>query len=140
MWDLPIFHPRLHVAAVGGMLFVGAGQHLHGYDSSGERIWTATLPRPETPTVFITPTDLPTRQERLSRLGLAGTEGVEQVQTGYLRLTRDTVFESGWLKTEVSDLEKRRKSRRVAQLQLRSATGFRSLPDSASYVRSEVGP
>jgi hypothetical protein len=29
----------------------------------------------------------------------------EQVRTGYLRLTRDTLFGSGWLKAEVSDIE-----------------------------------
>lgn len=34
-WGLPIFHPRLHLAAGGGMLIVGAGQQLHGYSTSG---------------------------------------------------------------------------------------------------------
>jgi hypothetical protein len=103
MWGLPIFHPRLHLAVGAGILFVGAGRYLYGYCTSGERLWTATLSTAETSAPCTFSTDLPTRQDRLLRLGL-GTDQ-EQVRTGYLRLTHDTLLDSGWLKTEVSDME-----------------------------------
>ena len=39
-WGLPVFHPRLHLAAEGGLLAMGAEQQFHRYDSSGERLWS----------------------------------------------------------------------------------------------------
>jgi hypothetical protein len=81
MWGLPIFHPRLRLAVGAGILFVGAGRYLHGYCTSGERLWTTTLPPAETSAPCTFSTDLPTRQDRLLRLGL-GTDQ-EQVRTGY---------------------------------------------------------
>ena len=44
-WGLPIFHPRLHLTAEGPILAIAAEQEFHRYDSSGERLWTHTLPR-----------------------------------------------------------------------------------------------
>jgi hypothetical protein len=103
---LPLFHPRLHLASDGPILAVGAEQDLHRYDESGERLWTEFLPRAETTTRQIRSTDLPTRDDRLSKLGLAQTAGQERVQTGYLRLSLDTILNGGWLKqVQISDLD-----------------------------------
>jgi hypothetical protein len=105
-WGLPIFHPRLHLAADGGMLAIGAEQHFHRYQPSGQRLWTETLPAPEAWGSQSTSTDLPTREERLATLGLTPVAGAERVRTGYLRLRLDTLLDAGWLKqVQVSDLE-----------------------------------
>jgi hypothetical protein len=103
---LPVFHPRLHLASDGPILAVGAEQDLHRYDESGERLWTELLPRAETKTSQIRSTDLPTRDDRLSKLGLAHTVGQERIQTGYLRLSLDTTLNGDWLKqVQISDGE-----------------------------------
>jgi hypothetical protein len=106
LWGLPIFHPGLHLASDGPILAVGAEQDLHRYDGSGERLWTEFLPRAETITSQIRSTDLPTRDDRLSKLGLAQTAGQERIQTGYLRLNLNTILNGGWLKqVQISDLD-----------------------------------
>jgi hypothetical protein len=103
---LPLFHPRLHLTADGPILAVGAEQDLHRYGESGERLWTEFLPRAETITTQIRSTDLPTRDDRLSKLGLAQTAGQERIQTGYLRLSLDRLLNGGWLKqVQISDRE-----------------------------------
>jgi hypothetical protein len=103
---LPVFHPRLHLASDGSTVAVGAEQDLHRYDASGERLWTEFLPRAETTTSQIRSTDLPTRDDRLSKLGLRQTVGPEGIQTGYLRLGLDTTLNGGWLKqVQISDHE-----------------------------------
>src|ERR1051326_4687207 len=58
-WGLPVFHPRLHLAADAGLLAVGAEQEIHRYETSGERLWTGGLPSPETSDRRIISTDLP---------------------------------------------------------------------------------
>jgi hypothetical protein len=101
-----LFHPRLQLAADGQILAVGAEQDLHRYDESGERLWTEFLPRAETATSQIRSTDLPTRDDRLSKLGLRQTVRQERIQTGYLRLSLDTRPNGGWLKqVQIADTE-----------------------------------
>jgi hypothetical protein len=90
LWGLPLFHPRLHLASDGPILAVGAEQDLHRYDESGDRLWTEFLPMAETITSQIRSTDLPTRDDRLSKLGLPQTVRQERFQTGYLRLILNT--------------------------------------------------
>jgi len=105
-WGLPVFHPRLHLAAAAGLLAVGAEQEIHRYETSGERLWTEGLPSPETSDRRIISTDLPTREQRLSRLGIGWTAGRDQVRTGYLRLKLDGLLNAGWLKqVQISDIE-----------------------------------
>jgi hypothetical protein len=58
-WGLPIFHPRLHLAAEGPILAIAAEQEFHRYDSSGERLWTHTLPSLQRLDRRIEITDLP---------------------------------------------------------------------------------
>ncbi len=105
-WGLPLFHPRLHLTVDGPILAVGAGQELHCYSDSGDRLWSAVLPQARISAVHTRSTDLPTRDDRLSKLGLARTAGRQPVQTAYLRLKLDTVLNSGYLKqVEISDFE-----------------------------------
>jgi hypothetical protein len=73
------------------MLAVAAEQELHAYGASGRRLWSDTLPERETTKTSI-PIDLPTREHRLSRLGLAHIPSREEVRTGYLRLKLDTLL------------------------------------------------
>jgi outer membrane protein assembly factor BamB len=106
-WGLPVFHPRLYLAADGGLLAVGAEQEFHRYDdTSGKRLWSDVLPEMETSGPCTIAIDLPTREQRLLRLGLKYAAGRDEVRTGYLRLKLDTLLNAGWLKqAEVSDFE-----------------------------------
>ena len=105
-WGLPVFHPRLHLAANSGLLAIGAEQQFHRYDPFGERIWSGVLPAVETSGPRTIAIDFPTREHRLARLGLSHNPGREQVRTGYLRLKLDTLLDTGWLKqVQVSDFE-----------------------------------
>lgn len=106
MWGLPIFHPRLHLAAHGPALAIAGEQQLHRYESSGERRWSGTLPRLPKSGLGVEPAELPTREDRLARLGLLGTADRQQIRTGYLRLALDTNWNAGWLKQlQISDIE-----------------------------------
>ena len=106
-WGLPVFHPRLYLAADGGLLALGDEQEIHRYDNtSGKRLWSNVLPEMESAGPRTISIDLPTREQRLSRLGLTYKAGQDLVRTGYLRLKLDTLLDTGWLKqVEVSDLE-----------------------------------
>ena len=109
-WGLPVFHPRLRLAAEDRMLAIGAEQHLHRYQTSGHRLWTEALPLAEVAgderfSADVS-ADVPTRAERLATLGLTQEAQREQVQTGYLRFRRDTLLNAGWLKQlQISDFE-----------------------------------
>jgi hypothetical protein len=107
LWGLPVFHPRLHLAADGPVLAIGAEHEFHHYDTSGERLWSGTLPSVQQPTNRRTESaDLPSREDRLSRLGLAQAAGRDQVRTGYVRLALDTLLSAGWLKqVQAYDIE-----------------------------------
>ena len=102
---LPLFHHRLHLAADGPALAIGGEQECHYYAPSGQRLWTNTLPPP--PRLGrITITDIPTREDRLSRLGLPRTTPEDRVRTGYVRLRLDTLLNAGLMKQiQVDDIE-----------------------------------
>jgi hypothetical protein len=105
-WGLPIFHPRLRLAADGPVLAIATEQEFHRYESSGERLFSDTLPPVERIDTRIECSDLPTREDRLSRLGIRQSAPVERVQTGYLRLALDTLMNAGWLQqVGVYDIE-----------------------------------
>ena len=97
-WGLPIFHPRLHLAAEGPILAIAAEQEFHRYDSSGERLWTHSRPSLQRLDRRIEITVLPTREDRLSRLGLAHTANADRVRTGYVRVALDTPLNGAWMK------------------------------------------
>jgi hypothetical protein len=136
-WGLPIFHPRLHLAAEGPVLAIAAEHEFHRYDPSGERLWTHSLPSFRRLDRRIEITDLPTREDRLSRLGLAQTANADRVRTGYVRLALDTPLNAGWLKqVQVYDIEDvdaaEDRSRTDATVQI----GFPSFEPGVSVIRA----
>lgn len=78
---LPVFHPSWHVGSEPGVVALGALHELHAYDTSGDRLWSTEVPIDERLHVREFSTHLPSREERLARLGLARTSNEDKVRT-----------------------------------------------------------
>ena len=99
--------------------------------------WTKTLPARERVDRRIEIADLPTRKDRISRLGVAQTTSEDRVRTGYIRLALDTLLNAGWLKqVQVDDIEAEEpaedRSRTDASVQI----GFPSYEPGVSVIRA----
>jgi len=79
-------------------LVIGAEGEFHRCTSAGERLSSNPLPSAKRKECRIEIGDMPTREERLSRLSFAGTVSEKGVRTGYLRLALDTLLNAGWMK------------------------------------------
>jgi hypothetical protein len=103
---LPIFHPRLQLAASQDLLAIAAGEELHCYDTRGRLLWSWRIQDSVNSRAPAVSADLPTRERRLATLGLSDMVGRQQIRTGYLRLAIDTIGNHGCLKqAAVSDIE-----------------------------------
>jgi hypothetical protein len=88
--------PYLHLTAGSFGLVTGAEMEMHLYDGLGHRGLCVPLPSTGSRAVYCHPLGLPTREERLRRLGWQQEKG--NLRTGYLRLSLDSRLEGGWVK------------------------------------------
>ena len=106
LYGLPLYHPRLQLAASQDLVAIAAGEELHCYDTRGRRLWSRRIQDSVNWLAPAASDDLPTREHRLATLGLSEMSGRQHVRTGYLRLAIDTIGNHGWRKqAAVSDIE-----------------------------------